>query len=115
MIDYHSTLVAALKTILPTHYELKLHSGISTPCISYQERNNADAAVGDTLGYSNLAYTIKVWGNDIGELQTYALQIDRILKPLGWKRTSSNELHDYQSTMIQKIMTYEALALENFN
>lgn len=115
MIDYHSTLVAALNTVLPTHYELKLHSGLKTPCISYQERNNADAATGDTLGYSNLAYTIKVWGNDIGELQTYALQIDKILKPLGWKRTGSNELHDAQSAMIQKIMTYEALALENFN
>lgn len=115
MIDYHSTLVAALKTILPTHYELALHSGLSTPCISYQERNNADAATGDTLGYSNLAYTIKVWGNNIGELQRYALEVDKTLKALGWTRTSSNELHDSQSTMIQKIMTYEALALEQFN
>jgi hypothetical protein len=115
MIDYHSTLVAALNTVLPTHYELKLHSGLSTPCISYQERNNADAAIGDTLGYSNLAYTIKVWGKDIGELQRYSLEIDKKLKALGWKRTSSNELHDTQSTMIQKILTYEALALENYN
>ena len=114
MINYHKILVDALKEILPTHYELVLHSGLKTPCISYQENNNYAAETGDTLGYSRLTYTIKVWGNDIGALQQYALQIDNKLRPLGWKRTSSGELHDTKSTMIQKIMTYEALALEEF-
>ena len=50
MIDYHSTLVTALKTILPTYYELALHSGIKTPCISYMETNNYVDTNGDTLG-----------------------------------------------------------------
>ena len=45
---------------------------------------------------------------------TNACGIDDVLRPLGWKRTSSNELYDTQSTMIQKIMTYEALGLETF-
>lgn len=114
MINYHKTLVSALKTILPTHYELTLHSGLATPCISYQENNNYEEQVGDTLGYSNISYRIKVWGNDIGVLQGYAQEIDKKLKPLGWKRTSSGELFDPQSTMIQKILTYSATALENF-
>lgn len=114
MINYHTTLVAALETVLPTHYELALTSKTSTPCISYQERNNSVSVNGDTLGYSNLSYTIKVWGNDIGVLQENALKIDNVLRPLGWKRTSSVELYDSQSTMIQKIMTYEALASETF-
>lgn len=114
MIDYHGNLVAALNTILPTHYELVLHSGLKTPCISYMELNNYADKTGDTLGYSRLVYQIKVWGNDIGMLQMYAKQIDDVLRPLGWKRTSSNELYDTQSTMIQKIMTYEALGLETF-
>ena len=114
MINYHKELVAALNTILPTHYELALTSGIKTPCISYQERNNADAETGDTLGYSRISYTVKVWGNDIGELQQYALEIDKTLRPLGFKRISSNELYDIQSTMIQKIMTYECLAQEEY-
>ena len=114
MINYHKALVAALNTILPTHYELALTSGIKTPCISYQERNNADAETGDTLGYSRISYTVKVWGNDIGELQQYALEIDKTLRPLGFKRISSNELYDTQSTMIQKIMTYECLAQEEY-
>ena len=114
MINYHKELVAALNTILPTHYELALTSGIKTPCISYQERNNVDTEVGDTLGYSRISYTVKVWGNNIGELQQYALEIDKTLRPLGFKRISSNELYDTQSTMIQKIMTYECLAQEEY-
>ena len=115
MIDYHSNLVSALNTVLPTHYEMALTSGTATPCISYQERNNYVDSNGDTLGYSRISYTVKVWANDLELLQKYALQIDKVLRPLGFTRTSSGELHDNQSTMIQKIMTYECLALEQFN
>lgn len=114
MIDYNSQLVNALKTILPTYYELTLTKGAKTPCISYQERNNYADAEGDTLGYSYISYTIKVWGHDIEDLTGYALKIDAALRPLGFKRLSSSELHDRNSTMIQKILTYEALASENF-
>ena len=114
MINYHTELVSALSTILPTHYELALTSGLATPCISYQERNNYDTDTGDTLGYSRISYTVKVWGNEIEALQSYAIAIDKALRPLGFKRISSQELHDMQSTMIQKIMTYEALALEQY-
>ena len=114
MIDYHGDLVAALNTILPTHHELVLHSGLATPCISYMEINNYAEAQGDTLGYSRLAFQVKVWGNNIAALVQYAQRIDSVLRPLGWKRTNSNELHDNNSTMIQKIMTYEATGLEEF-
>lgn len=112
MINYHKELVSALKTILPTHYELALTSGTETPCISYQERNNYDTETGDTLGYSKVSYTVKVWGSDIGALQVYSQAIDKALRPLGFKRISSQEL--YQSTMIQKILLYEATALEQY-
>lgn len=115
MIDYHSNLVGALNTVLPTHYEMALTSKTTTPCISYMERNNFVDSNGDTLGYSRISYTIKVWANNIAIIQRYALEIDKVLRPLGFKRTSSGELYDPQSTMIQKIMTYECLALENFN
>lgn len=112
MINYHTSLVAALQTIAPTHYEMVLHSGLTTPCISYMEKNNYSTDTGDTIGYSRIQYQIKVWGNDIAVLQEYAQQIDAVLRPLGWKRISAGELYDNQSTMIQKIMTYEALAQE---
>lgn len=75
MIDYHSTLLSALKTILPTHYEMTLHSGLETPCISYMELSNVADAEGDTLGYSRLQYQIKVWGTNIADLQKYAQQL----------------------------------------
>lgn len=114
MIDYHSTLVGALTTILPTHYEMALTSGTATPCISYMEINNYVDSNGDTLGYSRINYQIKVWGNNIADLQRYSQQIDAILRPLGWKRISSGELYDNQSAMIQKILTYEALASETY-
>lgn len=114
MIDFHSELVSALSLVLPTHYELALTSGTQTPCISYQERNNFDAETGETLGYSRISYTVKVWGNEIAELQHYAKEIDKVLRPIGFKRTSAQELYDTQSTMIQKILTYEALALEDY-
>lgn len=115
MNEYHSNLANALNSILPTYYELMLNSSIKTPCISYIGLNNYAHANGDTLGYSKVSYRIKVWGNDISLLLGYASQIDEKLRPMGLTRVSCGELYDRESTMIQVIMTYEGLALENFN
>ena len=115
MIDFHSNLVSALKTVLPTHYEMALTSKTAIPCISYMETNNYSSAVGDTLGYSVITYQVKVWANSIGDIQKYALEVDNALRPIGFKRIAGGELYDNNSTMIQKILTYEALASENFN
>ena len=114
MINYHQELVSALKKVLPTHYEMALTSKTETPCISYMEVNNYTSASGDTLGYSVISYQVKVWANNIGEIQKYALEVDKALRPIGFKRISSGELYDNNSTMIQKIMTYEALASETY-
>ena len=114
MIDANKDIVKALSKILPTYYEMVLHSGIETPCISYMELNNSVQANGDTLGYSTIQFQIKVWGTDIGIIQKKALLIDNALRQLGWRRISTNELYDNQSSMIQKIMTYQALGKENF-
>ena len=116
MVNYHKELVSALSTILPTYYEMTLHSGLETPCISYMEINNyaATDSIGATLGYSWITYQVKIWGNDIGLLQDYAQKIDEVVRPLGFKRIASGELYDNNSTMIQKILTYECLALEDF-
>ena len=114
MIDYHTTLVDALNTVLPTHYEMVLHRGLETPCISYMELNNYVDTNGDTLGYSRITFQIKVWGTDIAIIQQYAKEVDTVLRPLGWTRISSGELYDNNSSMIQKIMTYECLALEQY-
>lgn len=114
MIDYSKELVNALESVLPTYYEMTLTSKSKTPCISYMETNNYVSTNGDTLGYSFISYQIKVWGNKLADLNKYAVEIDKVLRPLGFKRTSSGELYDRESTMIQKIMNFEAMALENF-
>lgn len=93
---------------------MALTKDTKTPCISYMELNNYMAETGDTLGYSRITYQVKVWGNDISLLQKYALEIDNVLRPIGFNRISSGELYDNQSTMIQKIMTYEGYALESY-
>ena len=114
MIDYHKELVAALETVLPTYYEMTLHSGLTTPCYSYMETNNYVTESGTTLGYSNIRFQVKVWATDIATIQRYALEADRVLRPIGFKRTAANELYDHNSSMIQKILTYEALGLEEY-
>ena len=114
MINYHAELVRALSSVLPTHYEMTLTAGTKTPCISYMETNNYVSTNGDTLGYSIVVYQVKVWGTKIADLQEYALKIDDVLRPIGFKRTSSGELYDRNSAMMQKILTYEAMALEEF-
>jgi hypothetical protein len=115
MIDYHSKIVEALGSILPTHYEMALTAETETPCISYMELNNAVVNNGNTLGYSRISYQVKVWGNSIAEIQGYALRVDAVMRSLGFTRVSARELYDMQSTMKQKVLTYEALALEEFN
>ena len=114
MINYHKELVSALNSVLPTHYEMILTSKTKTPCISYMEINDYVDSSGDTLEYSIKTYQVKVWANDIGTIQEYALQVDNVLRPLGFKRISSGELYDNNSSMIQKILNYEALCLENY-
>ena len=114
MINYHQSLVSALNKVLPTHYEMALTSKTAIPCISYMELNNYVSDSGDTIGYSRITYQIKVWSNKIGDIQKYSLEVDKILRPLGFKRISSGELYDNNSSMMQKILTYEALALEDY-
>ena len=115
MIDYHSELVKALETVLPTHYELVLTSNTKPPCISYIENNNYQGSTGTTLGYSHISYTISIWANGVGKVQEYATQVDSVLRKIGWSRSSSGELYDKSTGLVRKIMNYDALALEQFN
>ena len=118
MINLHSQVVSALETVLPTHYEMALTKDTETPCISYMETNNYNTTENtdsSTLGYSNITYQVKVWANSVANIQKYSAEVDKVMRTMGFKRIASNELYDNNSTMIQKILTYECLALENFN
>ena len=61
MFDYTPTLVSELETIgLPVHFELWLKQNTQVPCISYQLQNDVAGPEGDTLGYSEVSYRIKI-------------------------------------------------------
>lgn len=116
MIDYDKEVVSALKGVLPTHYEMTLTSKTATPCISYMQTNNYSTTdtIGATVGYSRITYQVKVWSTKVADLNKYSLQIDDVMRKLGFKRISSGELYDNNSAMIQRILHYEALAIEQF-
>lgn len=118
MIDLHKELVSTLKTILPTHYEMNLTSDTETPCISYMEISNIPITAQHnpicTFGYSRVNMQVKVWGTNLATVQEYAKQVDSKLRLLGYKRTSTTELYDNQSSMLQKILGYEIVVKEEF-
>ena len=93
MLDYKPTLVNELKAIgLPVHYELFLSKDTEVPCISYQEGNNITHKDGDTLGYSYITYRIKIWSKRVSEIAQYSLEIDSLMRELGFERIATSEL-----------------------
>lgn len=114
-MNIHNEIVRELKSILPVHYEMALHSGLETPCISYMQLNNPIVALGDTLEYSTYQYQIKVWDTNLGNVIEYSKQVDEKMRLLGFKRVSARELGDKNSAMIQKIMTYELFVKISFS
>lgn len=111
MIDYKETLISSLSALgYPVQYELFLNSSQTFPCITYIELDNDSLLEGDTLRYSNLAFTIKVWGKKISTLSAIAAEIDAVLKPLGFTRTFSTEMSE--EGVLQKIMRYSSIGYE---
>lgn len=85
-------------------------SKTSIPCITYMEVQNAADKEGDTLRYSNLSFSIKVWGKDLQTLSQYANLIDKLMFDKGFKRTNTIEL--WLDGIGQRQLKFEALAQE---
>lgn len=113
MIDVTKNIITALKNVAPTYYEFFADGSTPKPCITVQEYSNNDDVYGETLGYSVLQYMIKVWSNSKEEVQSYALQVDPVMRQLGFHRTSGTEL--YADHQICKLMLYEALGHEVYD
>ena len=109
MIDFDPNIVEALDVILPTYYENFITQEITLPCITFVENNNSSYLEGDTLRYSHLNYTIKLW-MDNKEQQSYLADIDSTMKGLGFVRNSTSEI--VNGRVIEKIMDYEAIGFE---
>lgn len=109
MIDFDPSIVEALSVILPTYYENFITGEITLPCITYVENNNSSYLEGDTLRFSHLNYTIKLWMDDKNQ-QHYLADIDEVMKRMGFIRNSANEI--VSGRVIEKIMDYEAIGWE---
>ena len=109
MIDFDPSIVEALSVILPCYYENFITEDITIPCITYAPSNNSSYLEGDTLRYSYLNYTIKLWMDDKNQ-QSYLADIDSAMKGMGFVRNSTNEI--VNGRVIEKIMDYEAIGFE---
>lgn len=107
MIDYRTTLVAELSTILPTYYELMVDSNTETPCITYTTVSDYHDLESDNHKYSRITYQIKLWGSSLQDLSNYTLLLDDKMFQLGFQRIGYNEL-TYKN-QIQMIFRYQAL------
>ena len=110
MIDYKPQLVEALQTVGTVHYELFTDSNTKVPCITYLESRNSDRETSEVLNYSDIEFTVKVWAKKVSEISNIAMQIDEVLRPLGFQRTGSNELS--HNDLIQRVMYYSAIGVE---
>lgn len=113
MLDFSKQVKESLSSILPTYYELFVDSDTELPCITYREVGNVETVTVKEAGVSDIAYNIKLWGNSIKDLTTYALQVDNVMRRLGFTRYSYNELST--DTQICLIMGYKGRAFEYFN
>ena len=115
MIDYNKIIVNALKDIAPTYYEMTLKQGTQLPCISYLQLGDNILAQTDITDVSRIIYQVKVWGNNLTDIQSISKQIDQAMRAIGFERSSTNELYDNQKRLIQRIFTYSAISLETIN
>lgn len=113
MIDYAPTLVTELETLkLNVYAEHFLTADTPVPCISYMINDDQQYLTGDTFGYSNLYYSVKIWAKTVAELEDYGVQIDKLMRSLGFVRIGTTTL--WVGTIGQKQLRYRALASETF-
>ena len=114
MIDVKKDVYSKLSSLgLPCFYEVFLTKDTKLPCISYFEIANLSDSVGDTMGYSTIRMSTKIWAKDVKTLVEYSGKVDAAMRELGYKRVNSNEL--WLDGIGQLQLTYQAQALEEFN
>lgn len=105
MINKSKEIIAAFKAesidILSSHVA---ESKTKFPCFTYSESGNSDSVVGDTLGYSDIQYTIEIWDNNYSSFVENCKTADRIMKELAFVRTSGIE--QQYNNLYRKIMIY---------
>ena len=111
MVNYHSLFRSLLLCAVscPVYYEA-FSEKTGVPCVSYMETTNRTTAKGDTLTYSTIGFTVKIWAGTIGELINLSENIDGVLQNNGFHRTEAFETRE--DDLLVKILRYEATSYE---
>lgn len=112
MLDVRRNIVTKLKEVLPnTRYELNIESP-TLPLITYSVIDDSVNAYGDTIGYSDIIFQVKVWDTSVSDIAQYTTEIDTKLKSLGLTRTYYTDL--LSGDVIIGVMQYSGLIYEEF-
>ena len=106
MINKSKEVIAAFKAEnIEIISSFTVDSNTKIPCFTYNESGNADNVVGNTLGYSDIQYTIEVWDNNYARLTENCKTAHKVMKKLAFVRISSIE--QQFNNLYRKIMTYD--------
>lgn len=113
MIDYKPTLINNLLVLgYPVLLEDTMASNTTYPVITYNLSNDITRVNGDTLGYSDIYYNLKVWGKRVSEIEPIAKDIDDLMRANGFRRIATTEL--WFNGICQKELRYQGLGRERF-
>ena len=114
MLDLKPIVYQQLCTVgLPCYYELIVSKDTELPCITYLEMQNMADEEGNTLGYSTIRFSIKVWAKDVRTLSQTSISIDEKMRLLGFSRVTTSEL--WLDGIGQRQLLYSCKAVEKFN
>ena len=110
MLDVNPLIVTELEKIgLPVLLENFIVNA-PIPCITYMEYGNRDTLVGDTLEYSEIITTVKVWSDSMSVLMSNAILIDERMKGLGYKKEFGSPM--FGTGTGQYLLRYKCLGLQ---
>lgn len=111
MVDTRKIVINALEQLeLPVLHEHFLTKQSELPCITYRPGEDVQGLTGKELMYSNIHYNIKVWAKSIKDLTEISNKIDKVMRSIGFTRTSTTE--SWAGEIGQYELRYKAKALE---
>lgn len=113
MINVTPQIITALSQTGLKVYNENFLKNESVPCISYYEYDNSTMKRGTGIQKCEIIYHVKVWAKTQKELVDYSAQIDDIMRNLGFKRTTCNDL--WSDTLGQRDMKFQRYILEYYN
>ena len=80
--------------------------------ISYYELDNSEADNADDEEYSsNIAMQVDVWGNAPSDCSKLAIEVNKKMKEIGFRRTLALDLHEEGAIKHHKTMRFEKIEI----